>query len=120
MKLISRFIIAGAAALAVLLAVANRDRVVVSLDPLPFEIEGPLYAILIIAIFTGVVAGGMAGWAASLKWRRIARRQRKLIAALEKRDKPDLPPAGGVPSAGGVPAPRTMPAIPDDPGSKPA
>jgi uncharacterized integral membrane protein len=85
MQIVSRLLIATAALAAVLLAVANREWVTVSLNPLPFQVEGPLYAVLMVAGFVGVVAGGVAGWTASLKWRRVARRQRRELAALELR-----------------------------------
>ena len=85
MQIVSRLLIAVAALAAVLLAVANRKWVTVSLDPLPFQVDSPLYAVLMAAGFVGVMAGGVAGWTASLKWRRIARRQRRELAALETR-----------------------------------
>ncbi len=110
MKFVSRLFIAVVAALTVLLAIANRGRIVVSLDPLPFEIEGPLYAILLIAAIMGVIAGGTAGWAASLKWRRISRRQSREIASLEQRLKSAPPLAGKVAQTPG----KTI--TPDDPG----
>lgn len=96
MKFISRLFIAIVAALTILLAIANRGRIVVSLDPLPFEIEGPLYAILLFTAFMGVIAGGAAGWTASLKWRRISRRQRREIASLERQIKSPPPLADKV------------------------
>jgi uncharacterized integral membrane protein len=85
MKIVSRVITIIAAALVALLAVANREAATVSLDPLPFEITGPLYALLLAAAVIGLSVGGFMGWSSGLKWRRMARRRRRELDSLEKR-----------------------------------
>ena len=85
MKIVSRAITSIIAALVALLAVANRQAITVSLDPLPFEVTGPLYALLLGAAVLGATVGGFMGWTSGLKWRRTARRQRRELAAYEKR-----------------------------------
>jgi hypothetical protein len=71
-------------ALAVLaLAVANRAPVVVSLDPLPFALEGPLWAALLAAGFVGLAFGALSVWIPGAKWRWRARRAEKRLGELE-------------------------------------
>ncbi|HIF08851.1 MAG TPA: LapA family protein [Sneathiellales bacterium] len=85
MKIMSRMLAVIVATLVALLAVANRQTVTVSMDPLPYEITGPLYAILLAAAIIGVSAGGLLGWTSSLKWRRTVRRQTRELATMAKR-----------------------------------
>ena len=62
-------------------AIANRQSVIVSLDPLsrqsPFaSIELPLWALLFSGLFLGMLAGWVACWFAQAKWRKAAREAR--------------------------------------------
>ncbi len=113
MHILSRSLIAIAVVFTILLAIGNRGLVSVTLDPLPVQIDGPLYAFLIVSCFVGVIAGGFAGWVASLKWRRVARRQTREMATLEQRLK-TFRSAGGDQNQ-----PPPAPATPDDPGPEP-
>jgi len=60
-------------------AVANRHLVTVSFDPFgsgdtAFDLSPvPLFAIIIVAMIVGVVAGGSATWFRQRRWRRAAR-----------------------------------------------
>ena len=84
-------------------AVANRQVVTVSLDPLSAEhpaatVALPLFALIIILLIVGVLIGGIAGWLRHGKWRRIARRYereaialRGEIALLQHREPPLVP-----------------------------
>ncbi|WP_213735752.1 lipopolysaccharide assembly protein LapA domain-containing protein [Bradyrhizobium sp. dw_411] len=60
-------------------AVANRHLVTVSFDPFgsgdtAFDLPPvPLFAIIIVAVMVGVVAGGSATWFRQRRWRRAAR-----------------------------------------------
>jgi uncharacterized integral membrane protein len=98
-KIVSRILILTVAALVVVLAVANRQPTTLSLDPLPFEVTGPLYALLVAAAFLGIAVGAVTGWASVLKWRQTARRQRREIAALEQRLKSARTDQPGAPLA---------------------
>jgi uncharacterized integral membrane protein len=67
------------AIIVVLLAVANRAPVRLSLDPFSqdapeFATEVPLYAVILAAVMVGVVIGGVGAWLSQSKHRR-ARRQ---------------------------------------------
>jgi len=62
-------------------AVANRQWIIVSFDPLSREapratVSMPLWALLFCGIFIGLVAGWFACWFAQKKWRRAAREAR--------------------------------------------
>ena len=74
-------ILAPIAILIVLLSVANRNTVTLSLDPFSgtppaWALTAPLFAILFVAVMFGVVLGGAAAWLAQAKYRRAARRFR--------------------------------------------
>ena len=63
-------------------AIANRRPVAVSFDPLTIEqpwlaVSMPLWALLYIGIFLGLIAGGVAAWLKQGRWRRIARDARR-------------------------------------------
>jgi uncharacterized integral membrane protein len=68
----------------VVFAIANRAPVPVSLDPLPFAIEAPLYAAVLGAFVVGLVAGALGVWPRLLRGRAIARRGRRELEALER------------------------------------
>src|SRR5437667_12001725 len=76
------FVLLVAAVLA-LFAVSNRAGVALSLWPLPFLIEAPLYLIALGGALMGFLAGELAAWIAAARRRRELRRQRRHIAALE-------------------------------------
>lgn len=70
------------AILVVLLAVANRAPVTLSLDPFSkdapeFSAQLPLFAVIFAAVMVGVVIGGTASWLAQGKNRRARRRYRR-------------------------------------------
>ncbi len=59
-------------------AIANRNWVDVSLDPFDrtnpaFALHLPLWAVAILGLFIGVVAGWIAAWLKQGRWRRLAR-----------------------------------------------
>lgn len=65
-------------ALLVTLAVANRQNVVLTLDPFnpsdpAIAINLPLYAYILAALIAGVLLGGAATWISQGQWRRAAR-----------------------------------------------
>ena len=70
------------AILVVLLAVANRGPVTLSLDPFSREAPEiaftlPLFAVIFGAVMLGVVIGGMGAWLAQGKHRRAERRYKR-------------------------------------------
>ena len=68
----------------VVFAVANRHAVTVSLDPLPWAAEAPLFLVVIGAFLAGLlVAAGVGLWRLS-RARSVLRRQRREIERLER------------------------------------
>lgn len=75
------------AIIVVLLAVANRGPVTLSLDPFAkgtpeLGVTLPLYAVILGAIAIGVVLGGIGSWLASGKGRRVRRMSAREISRL--------------------------------------
>ena len=65
----------------ILFAVSNRQRVSVSLWPLPDLVEMPLYLVLLGTLLIGFVVGELTGWIGGWRWRgqmhaRYSRRRR--------------------------------------------
>lgn len=79
MKTFFKWLLLAPVALIVLVfAVANRHNTTVVLDPLGLLSEGmtisaPLFVVLFLALFTGVLLGGVAAWLVQGKHRRAAR-----------------------------------------------
>lgn len=71
----------------VLFSVANRGSVRISLDPFSRDMptlsyDVPLFAIVLAAVFLGVIVGGVAAWLGQGKHRKAARRNRREVEAL--------------------------------------
>ena len=86
-KIIAAVILVPLAVIIIAFAVANRQIVTVSLDPFSAEhpaasLTLPLFALVIILLFLGVLIGGIAAWLRQSKWRRTARRLEREIADL--------------------------------------
>src|SRR5438270_9059489 len=78
-KLVLVIILVPLAVAFVTFSVANRQIVVVSLDPFDqahpaIAISLPLFALILVFIIGGVAVGGIAAWLKQSKWRRAARR----------------------------------------------
>lgn len=75
-------VLAPFAILFLVFAFANRHSVTVAFDPFAsgdiaaFAVTAPLFAVLILAVMFGVVAGGAATWISQGKYRRAARQNR--------------------------------------------
>jgi hypothetical protein len=85
-KIVSALILLPLAIVFIVFAVANRQVVIVSLDPFDpahptVALALPLFALILALIIGGVVVGGIAAWLKQSKWRRAARR-----AELEARE----------------------------------
>jgi uncharacterized integral membrane protein len=77
-KTIATIVLLPLAILIVLLAMANRQAVTISLDPFladtpAFAVSQPLFLVLLGAVIVGVIVGGAAAWLKQRKWRRAAR-----------------------------------------------
>ncbi len=72
------------ALVAVLFAISNRGIVTLSLWPLPFTLDAPLYLATLIALLVGFLAGGFVAWNAQRRHRRRARREGDRVAYLER------------------------------------
>ena len=86
-KIVAVVILVPLAMLIIAFAVANRQIVTVSLDPLSAEHPAataalPQFALILILLILGVLIGGMAGWLRHGKWRRMARRYEREVIAL--------------------------------------
>ena len=95
------------AILVVLLAVANRGPVTLSLDPFSREAPEiafslPLFAVIFGAVMLGVVIGGLAAWLAQGKHRRAERRYKREARRL-RADAPRPRPASGSTALATVP-----------------
>lgn len=96
------------AAVIILLALANRGPVTLSVDPfvsgLPlYSVTVPLYVAILSAMMAGVIVGGIAAWFGQGKHRRAARTNRReceKLRAESERLKAMLPPAAALPPAG--------------------
>ncbi|MEQ9142969.1 MAG: LapA family protein [Parvibaculaceae bacterium] len=70
------------------LAVANRHRVLFSLDPFSpdnpaLALEVPLFAVVLFAVLLGILIGGAAAWTRQGRWRKEARQKRRDVKRLE-------------------------------------
>ena len=83
MRFLFWLIVLPLAVLTAWFAVANREPVAIDLDPFPFSIETPLYALLMGALFLGLVIGGVAAWLGQGRWRRRARALQRRARQLE-------------------------------------
>ena len=86
-KIVSALILVPLAVACIIFAVANRQIVVVSLDPFDqahpaIAIALPLFALILAFIIGGVVVGGIAAWLKQSKWRRAARRAQSQVREL--------------------------------------
>lgn len=81
-RFLKALILLPIAILIVLLAVANRAPVTLSLDPFSqdapeFATQLPLFAVIFAAVMVGVLIGGVASWLTQGKNRRAGRRFRR-------------------------------------------
>ena len=77
-KLVTALILVPFAIVLISFAVANRQDVVVSLDPFDqvhpaFSRPLPLYMLILVSVVGGVILGGAAAWLRQGKWRGRAR-----------------------------------------------
>jgi len=110
-KFVSVLILAPLAVVFISLAVANRQPVVISLDPFDaahpaLSVTVPLFALMLAVLIAGVIVGGVAAWLRQSKWRRAARyaewQARELQAEVDELRAQSVmrAPAGGMPEYG--------------------
>ena len=83
------FVLLPIAIVVVALSVANREAIMVSLDPFGgaaprWSIELPLFILLFATLAVGVLLGGVATWIRQGKWRQAARTERANAARLRQ------------------------------------
>jgi uncharacterized integral membrane protein len=92
-KIVTALVLIPLAIVCIAFAVANRQTVVITLDPFDpgnpaLTIALPLFVLIPILVIAGVLLGGIAAWLGQRKWRRAARRTereaRDLRAELEQ------------------------------------
>ncbi len=120
-KIVTAVIVIPLAAIIIGFAVANRQSVTVSFDPLSsaspaYAATLPLFILIFVLVILGVVVGGAAAWLGQSKWRRAARKldaeNRVLhqeLAAIRNRFGTEAPTA---PAAKSEPNPNPMTVIP--------
>ena len=84
MKVVSWIALAALAVVVAVFAVANRTPVRLSLEPLPYELTAPVFALVIAALFVGALIGLAAAWLGGAKRRRRAAALRRRTALLER------------------------------------
>ncbi len=84
MRFIALIIAVPIALAAVLFAISNRGLVTLSLWPLPFTLEVPVYLATLVALVIGFLAGGAVAWNAQRRYRRRARRSTDRVSHLER------------------------------------
>jgi uncharacterized integral membrane protein len=96
-KLIRWLVTAPLALVLVVFAVSNRETVSVTFWPTPFEIDMPLYLVVLAALLLGFLLGQFIAWINGGKKRREARDKARRVRELESevenlRGKPPQPP----------------------------
>jgi uncharacterized integral membrane protein len=118
-KIVTALILVPLAVVLVAFAVANRQSVVVSLDPFDqahpaVSVALPLFALILGLVIGGVLVGGVAAWLRQSKWRRAARlaeaEARELRAELDRLRRRSVPsPLPVEPMPGGYSPQLTIP-----------
>jgi uncharacterized integral membrane protein len=86
-KLVSALILVPLAIVLIAFAVANRESIIVSLDPFDqanpaLSIRLPLFVLILIVVIAAVILGGIAAWLRQSKWRRAARQAQAQVREL--------------------------------------
>jgi len=86
-KLVSALVLVPLAIVLIAFAVANRESIIVSLDPFDqtnpaLSIRLPLFLLILIVVIAAVILGGIAAWLRQSKWRRAARQAQAQVREL--------------------------------------
>ena len=111
MKILRWTLFAVIAVAVLAFAIANRGPVTVSLDPLPWAVEAPLYLVVLGGLVAAALGGALTAARLRRRARRAERQMARLTAAVPARDA--APAAPTAPAEAPVPAPdpRTPPAL---------
>jgi putative membrane protein len=82
-KLVHGLVTAPLALVLVVFAVSNRATVSVTFWPTPFEIDLPLYLVVLVALLLGFLLGQLTAWINGGKKRREAREKGRRVRELE-------------------------------------
>lgn len=99
MRFIGWIIAVPVAFIVIAFAIANRTPVGVHFDPLPYELDIPLWAAVIGGLAVGFLLGALIRWLFDHRWRAEARQGKRHVRALESeistlRQRLDRAPAG--------------------------
>ena len=99
MRILAWLIAAVMAVLVIAFAVANRGPVSISVDPLPFALDIPIWTLVIGALAVGFAAGALIRWLLDQRARGATRRRMRALeregARLRERLDKVLPAGGG-------------------------
>ena len=100
MRIIGWIIAVPVAFIVIAFAIANRSSVGIHFDPLPYELDIPLWAAVIGALAVGFILGALIRWLFDHRWRAEARQGRRHARALEReistlRQRLDRAPSAG-------------------------
>ncbi|MBD8906923.1 LapA family protein [Methylorubrum zatmanii] len=115
-RFLKALVLLPVAIVVVLLAVANREPVTLSLDPFSpepvFSAALPLYAVVFGAVALGILVGGIGSWLGQSKTRQRARYHRREADRLAKEaaELKTFGTPGAEPGFGGVGAHAALPA----------
>ena len=84
MRVLAWTIAAVVALVVIAFAVANRGPVTISVAPLPYRLDIPVWALAVGALVVGFLSGAAVRWLLDHRLRRMARRGRRRTRALEK------------------------------------
>ncbi len=84
MRYIGWIIAVPVAFIVIAFAIANRTPVGVHFDPLPYELDIPLWAAVIGALAVGFLLGALIRWLFDHRWRAEARQGKRHVRALER------------------------------------